>query len=125
MHRCRVSLNMKPRAVALFDNCLVVRVLPAKSARDGTAPVMRRGRYRHYRVAFEILFCLLGNLQKKKKTKQKPIPIYYGPYQSPKHALSCFKKTVIEIIAFNEAVLGRCLVYQVTNIQNLFVCLFS
>jgi hypothetical protein len=47
------------------------------------------------------------------------------PYQSPKHAPSYFNKTEIEITAFNEAMLGRCLVYQVTNMQNLFVCWFS
>jgi hypothetical protein len=42
-----------------------------------------------------------------------------------KHAASYFKMTKIEIRAFNEAGLGRCLVYQVTNTPNLFVCWFS
>jgi len=41
VHLCLVSLNKKVRSVALFVHCFVVHILPAKSARDGTDPVLR------------------------------------------------------------------------------------
>jgi len=41
------KLKYEAEIGALFVHYVVVHVLPAKSARDGTAPVMRGGWYRH------------------------------------------------------------------------------
>jgi cadmium resistance protein CadD (predicted permease) len=49
------KLKYEAEIVALFVHCVVVQVLPAKGARDGTAPVVRGVWYRHWRVVFEIL----------------------------------------------------------------------
>lgn len=41
------KLKYEAAVIALFVHCVVVHVLPTKGARDGTASVMHRGRYRH------------------------------------------------------------------------------